>query len=186
MFAKGTGKKVDSMRTKIVFLFSLLAMIVAVAIPVLAQTEDEGWFANMGRSIDRAVDATGEAAGTAYTATREAAGDVYSAGKDALTGALDTTQGRSPTTLPAGAQRASEVIGRKVRMPGVDGWLNIRDVIIDTDGRATHVLVAVSGIPIVNETGVLVPADALFRLPDGNYAIEMTSDEAAALPYLSS
>lgn len=173
------------MRARVVFLFSLLTMIVALAIPVVAQTDEEGWFANMGRSIDRAVDATGEAAGTAYSATKEAAGDVYLAGRDAITGALDTTQGRSPTILPAGVQRASEVIGRKVRMPGVDGWLNIRDVIIDTDGRATHILVAVSGIPIVNETTVLVPADALFRLPDGNYAIEMSSDEAAALPYLS-
>ena len=158
--------------------------VMLVGSSAIAQSEDEGWFAWIGRSIDEAVDATGRVAGSAYETSRDVTSEVYAAGKEAIIGALDTTQDRPVAALPAGSQRASQVIGRKVKMPGVEGWLNIRDVIIDRDGRATHVLVAVSGIPIINETVVLVSADALFQLPDGNYAVEMTAEEAAALPYL--
>lgn len=151
----------------------------------------ESWFSQAGRAFDRAVEAAKDAYPKvkeetlrAYEATREALADLYTPEDEAAPGALDAAPARPLAALPEGASFAGDVIGRKVRVAGVEGWLTVRDVMIDPEGKATHVTIAAGAAERAGETRVLVPVETLYALPDGNFAVEMAASEAAQLPKL--
>ncbi|MCP1337307.1 hypothetical protein [Futiania mangrovi] len=151
----------------------------------------ESWFSQAGRALDRAMEAAKDAYPKvkeetlrAYEATREALADLYTPEDEAAPGALDTSPVRPLAAVPEGASFAGDVIGRKVRVAGVEGWLTVRDIMIGPGGKATHVAIAAGAAERTDETRVLVPVDRLYALPDGNFAVEMAASEAALLPRL--
>jgi hypothetical protein len=90
--------------------------------------------------------------------------------------ALAQTQGSYITTLPEGASRVSKIIGTDVTGLDIRQIGEVKDVVLDRDGRAVAVVIASGGVLGIGEKSVAVPFDALLW----NYDVSPTSGASSS------